>query len=597
MPIEFGASLASISKICPTCQLEYAKDVDVCPKDGAKLIRAGRSSDDRIGEKITEKLTITGVLGEGGMGTVYKAFQHSMERDVAVKVLRRSLSEDAEVVRRFLVEAKSASKLNHPNIITLFDFGQAAGGELYLMMELLEGSTLSDALTESKRMAPDRTVAIISQVCDAVQYAHDNQLIHRDLKPENVFVSAGAGRMGEFVKVLDFGLAKAASGEGSNITQTGMVCGTPAYMSPEQATGQDLDGRSDVYAIGIMLYELLTGELPFDESTPIHQLMSHVQKTPPSLSEKCSVVQFDPRVEAAVMKCLAKAPADRPSSARELKQMLMSAVDLSPTGRSTGVPITTGRRASAIGAPAPGDSVVVDALPAGLDMLGETGAFDTPASRPRPASTKSVTAVGQPPVGGSSKLLWGAFALTAVVAIVLAWQMTRGDGEIGPETTRMAVVSKAGSPKAGVVAETDGQPKPSKRSRKPGARTSRPAVKAAPVSKPARVKVPLRVQSSHYAHRLRRPITTSFVKPPPEIIPPIALIVAPETAEVWVADALLDGERLIPRPTGEEKVQVKFKLRGYKTDSVEITAESPAEVRVKLKRKRRVGKPTSNIIK
>jgi eukaryotic-like serine/threonine-protein kinase len=259
---------------------------------------------------------------------VYRAVQHSMEREVALKLLKRSLSDDRTIVRRFLQEAKGASKLNHPNVITLFDFGQTEDGELYIVMELLEGESLQDLLQREKRLSTSRTVAIMSQVCDALQAAHDAGVIHRDLKPDNVHVISGAGQMGEFIKVLDFGIAKVAAAQHtSQLTQTGSVCGTPAYMSPEQAMGQEIDSRSDVYATGILLYEMLSGQPPFVAETPVALMMAQVRDLPLPLSKTQPGLNIRPELDALLLETLAKKPEDRPQSAAILKDRLTRILD------------------------------------------------------------------------------------------------------------------------------------------------------------------------------------------------------------------------------------------------------------------------------
>ena len=319
-----------MERICPRCQKTFSDDSALCPEDGAKLlVVCGDDDESRIGQVIDGKLTILGTLGRGGMGGVYRALQHSMEREVAVKVLLPSYSRDTAGVRRFLQEARAASHLSHPNIITLFDFGQTEQRELYLVMELLKGRPLSSLLSSGAGLTPQRAVALIAQVCDALDHAHDHGVIHRDLKPDNIFVIPvkGHGLFDEFVKVLDFGIAKMKSVPGAeSITQSGVVCGTPAYMSPEQARGLEVDRRSDVYAIGIVLYELLAGAPPFGGDTPLEIMMAHLTDAPEPLRTRRVGLNVPPALDDVLRRALAKSPDARPATAAELKRLLQAAL-------------------------------------------------------------------------------------------------------------------------------------------------------------------------------------------------------------------------------------------------------------------------------
>jgi len=280
-----------------------------------------------VGEIIDENFTLLGLLGKGGMGIVYRSLQHSMEREVALKLLHPSFSDDELAVSRFLREAKQASKLNHPNVITLFDFGQSEKAELYLVMELLQGDTLAHLIEKTGPMPAQRAVPMISQLCDALHYAHEMGVVHRDLKPDNIYVIKGAGQTGEFVKVLDFGLAKIRGGDaGQTLTKEGIVCGTPAYMSPEQAMSRLVDRRSDIYSIGIMFYELLAGVPPFSGSSPLELLMAHVHDEPVPIREAKPSVEVPQSIDAVLMQALSKKPDNRPQTALELKESLQAAL-------------------------------------------------------------------------------------------------------------------------------------------------------------------------------------------------------------------------------------------------------------------------------
>ena len=211
-----------------------------------------------------------GGRGQGGMGTVYEASDSSLERRVAVKLIRDDWVDSVDAVQRFRREARAAAGFTHPNVVTIYDYGVEGETRAFLVMELLKGGTLRDELRRHKRLPPSRMVHILRGVCAAVEAAHQRDLIHRDLKPENIFIATGADGTGEVTKVLDFGLAKflpvnddSASTRMTAATQTGMLIGTPAYMSPEQLLGEELDVHWDLWALAVTAYEALTGALPF----------------------------------------------------------------------------------------------------------------------------------------------------------------------------------------------------------------------------------------------------------------------------------------------------------------------------------------------
>lgn len=312
--------------ICPRCLRRYDVGQTQCPSDGHQLYQIDRAESDRIGDVIEGRLTLLGLLGTGGMGTVFRALQHSMEREVAVKLLRRTFSADPGLVKRFLREARSVSRLTHPNIISVFDFGQTDEGELFLVMELLRGRSLRQVLREEGPLSPERTMTLAVQICDALQAAHDLEVIHCDIKPDNVFVIQGAGHFGEFVKVIDFGLAKVIRPDASISDANAMLDGTPAYMSPEQIVGQKVDRRADIYAMGVVIYEMLTGHLPFRSTQPTQMLLAHVLHTPRPMGEVHPDPSRPEALETLVMEALAKDPAKRPTSALEIKRRLRRAL-------------------------------------------------------------------------------------------------------------------------------------------------------------------------------------------------------------------------------------------------------------------------------
>ena len=233
-----------------------------------------RSADPMIGQTIDGRYIVESLLGEGGMGTVYAARHAIIDKRVAIKVLRKEAAADESSAQRFIIEAKAASKIGHQNIVDITDFGVLPAGNAYFVMEFLDGPTLGKLVHELKHIPPARAVAISIQVARGLAAAHEKSIIHRDLKPENIFVLEKDG-IADFVKIVDFGIAKDVKA-GKRLTAVGMVLGTPEYMSPEQATGQESDHRVDQYALGCIFYEMLTGDVPFKGENAPKTLTRHV---------------------------------------------------------------------------------------------------------------------------------------------------------------------------------------------------------------------------------------------------------------------------------------------------------------------------------
>ncbi len=300
-----------------------------------------RKADRLIGTLLADKYRIAKKIGEGGMGAVYIATQEPIDRKVAVKVLLGKLAEDEIAVKRFEQEARAISKMQHPNTVTIYDFGttdEDEGPGLYIVMEYLKGHTLTQVLRKDGHLPGPRAARIVRQVCASLADAHAAGIIHRDLKPDNIFLTEVGGDR-DWVKVLDFGVAKLADSEAAGtLTQTGMIFGTPKYMSPEQAEGKPLDYRADIYALGVVLYELLTGRPPFVADTPVGLLLKHIQQTPPPLSQLRPDLQVDSRLENIVMRALAKRPEDR----FQLVSELASELETFERSVSGGVSVGTG---------------------------------------------------------------------------------------------------------------------------------------------------------------------------------------------------------------------------------------------------------------
>ena len=291
-----------------------------------------RRPDPLIGTTIAGKYKIIDKLGEGGMGSVYRASQQPIERLVAVKVLLNKLVDDDMAVRRFDQEARAVSKMQHPNTVTIYDYGQTEDGRFYLVMEFLKGKTLTDLLRSHGTLEPHLACHVIRQVCASLGEAHLTGIIHRDLKPDNIFLTT-VGNDENFVKVLDFGVAKLADNEaGATLTQTGMIFGTPKYMSPEQAEGRPIDSRADIYAIGVVLYELLTGRPPFLADTAVALLLKHISAQPPEFSKIRSDLNVPKQLEQVTMKALSKNVDHRYSTVDELAEDLYQCMTSMRTG-------------------------------------------------------------------------------------------------------------------------------------------------------------------------------------------------------------------------------------------------------------------------
>jgi serine/threonine-protein kinase len=306
---------------CPACQHPNIDGARFCAKCGGLLpASAAEEADPVLGSVVGGRFRITGVLGEGGMGRVYTGEQQmgTSTRKVAVKTLLAQYAKDPQVLARFMRECGTVSELEHPNTIKVYDFGQTNTGELYIAMELLTGESLEKAL-ERGPLAPERVDRIIGQVSGSLQEAHDKGIVHRDLKPANIFVTTRAGHE-DYVKVLDFGIAKhddQHSKDQEKLTQQGTVLGTPPYMSPEQFRGAELDPRSDIYSLGVVTYEMLTGRLPFDADTPWLWATQHMTAQPFPFETMPLGSQVPPKMKAAVMRALSKSPAHRPQTVTE----------------------------------------------------------------------------------------------------------------------------------------------------------------------------------------------------------------------------------------------------------------------------------------
>ncbi len=289
------------------------------------LGQSGAATMGMLGREILGQYRVLSKLGRGGMGAVYLAEQPQMRRHVAIKVLHAEVSEHPEAARRFQAEAQAVARLDNPHIVSVYNFGQLESGELYIAMELLEGRTLRQELSAVGRMPVERVVHIVRQVASGLAEAHRNSVIHRDLKPSNVMLLPRGSA--ELVKILDFGIAKVDAADG---TRTRGWMGTPQYMAPEQFTGASVDPRTDVYALGLLAYEMLCGRTPFLSENPMSYVHSHVYAAVPTMRQFVPY-GLPPAIEAVVLRALAKSPDQRPPSAPAFaEQLAMALADPAP---------------------------------------------------------------------------------------------------------------------------------------------------------------------------------------------------------------------------------------------------------------------------
>ncbi len=310
-------------KTCTTCGAEWPDDTKFCPSDGSPLRATEGTS--LIGS-VVAAYHILDKLGEGGMGAVYLGEHVKMGRKSAIKVLTQSLAQDTDAIARFNREAANAARINHSNVCAIYDFGETTDGLIFLAMEFIEGEALTELLQREGPLGPYRAATIIRQVGDALQAAHDLGIVHRDLKPDNIMVTKGRDRS-DVVKVVDFGIAKAIGGEeGQKVTRTGLVVGTPEYMSPEQLSGDVLDGRSDVYSGALVLFRMLTGRLPFEADNAQEVMVKRLTDEPFKLNQALPGANFPPRLQQVLDRGLQRMPGDRYRSAEEFTRDAVEAV-------------------------------------------------------------------------------------------------------------------------------------------------------------------------------------------------------------------------------------------------------------------------------
>ena len=478
-----------LHRYCTSCDVEIDEhDVEKCPRCGAKLVEIRAAADDVIGQVIDERFEIRDKLGEGGMGAVYRAWQRSVGREVAIKLMDRKFSRDAMGVKRFLREARLASQLSQPNTVSIFDFGQAKDGRLFIAMELIRGRTLFEVVTSDGRFGAGRAARVGVQICDALEAAHALKIVHRDLKLENIIVlDHPPGR--DLVKVLDFGLAKSLDEESSRATQSGVVVGTPRYMPPEAAMNGTALPAGDLYALGVILGELVTGE-------PLWTEASFPALVAGKLEPASAVDRVPPPMRGLVAQLIDPEPSRRPNAAvarAKLHEIMDDPGMMVPgASRVSGLAETIEMRTPSpraielppprVVAPAPAPAAKTGPAPSEptLDLATPAGAkplvrFDPP---PPPARANVPAVSAAPPQPTRGRGLWLALAAAAVLVVGAIFVFgTRGGTDDAPATRPGA---SAASGAADRVPATTPPPAPA-----PAAAAPTPALASTPTPAPA----------------------------------------------------------------------------------------------------------------
>ncbi len=514
-------------KICGTCGTRFTEPVAFCPNDGTPTQEVQGAdalppADPLLGRVIDGRYRVEKSIGEGGMGIVYAITHAVLGKRMALKVLRGEMAKDADVVQRFMQEAQSATSIGHPNIIDISDFGRLPDGSVYFVMEFLDGESLSKMISRGGSIPMVTAIHTVRQIASALEAAHARGIVHRDLKPDNIYL-VKQGSDDHFVKVLDFGIAK-VGGANSKLTRTGMIFGTPHYMSPEQAAGQSVDNRTDIYALGVIMYEMFTGKVPFDGETFMGILSKHMFEPPlpPSHVKGAGLGA----IEDVILKSLAKKMDERYQSMGSL------VADLDTI--ATGGVVQIGSH----GVPPPGS--LADALepPSRTEMrLGQSVPTPEPAPRSR-----------LPLFIGAFLVLLAIGGVVGGAAYVFAGGLSRASATVPPGTTTIGAI---------------GAPPPS------SAVVGLPPVSGAPPESGA------------------PPTSVDATPPPTTAVPTFASVEIrsdPSGAEVLIDEALIGSTPVrVPRPTvGERTVQVR--MHGYEDTRVILTSMSDPTLSVALHR-------------
>ena len=389
-----------------------------------------------LGSVLDGRYRVDSVLGTGGMGRVYRGEHTGIGRPVAIKVLHASLGRNKEAAQRFQREALASGRLDHPNIVGVSDFGTLEDGSLYLVMEALDGMPLGTRLERDKRIPWLEAVEIVRGVLAGLHHAHDRGVVHRDIKPDNVFLARKDGE--QIIKLLDFGIAKLYAGNADDPAQTraGLTVGTPAYLSPEQAVGGAITPASDLYSTSVVLYEMLSGRVPFIETDPLAMLTAHVSREAPGFAEIAPDLVLPAGLEEVIRHGLAKVTAERIGSAMEYQQRLddvLRAAGYQPPAARASSPMVVPSGAYTIATPPPATQTPVARAPS---LAGPTSVMSTaahaPTATPFPAPAKAHTAAHATPIPRGWWMIAAAIVGAAVLFAIIALFASRGGKHADP---------------------------------------------------------------------------------------------------------------------------------------------------------------------
>jgi eukaryotic-like serine/threonine-protein kinase len=406
----------SALKVCPQCGAEYELDQRFCPKDGSTLKTQGGEGD-LVGSIIADRYHVLRKLGEGGMGQVYLAEHVKMGRKSAVKVMNPGMVHDADAISRFNREAANASRISHPNVAAVYDFGETGDGLIYLAMEFIEGPSLTKVIEQTGALPPQRAADITRQAGEALTVAHDMGIVHRDLKPDNIMIAKNRDGT-DLVKVVDFGIAKAANNEAQKVTKTGLVVGTPEYMSPEQLAGDKLDGRSDIYSLALVTFNMLTGKLPFPSDSAQEAMIMRLTDKPKTLAEMNPAVAWPADVQAVMDRALEREAGRRYQAANDFGRALYAAVQAMPQSAAADM---------------------------GTQVIGSAAAA-LPATRVAGGGDKAAAA--STPAGKSKVPVFSGIAAAVVLVGAGGWYVAHGSSR-APKTTVASTDTVTGRSEAG----------------------------------------------------------------------------------------------------------------------------------------------------